>query len=194
MDRAAIRFVFCQILFRCFFSSWGDASWARYGSAKQRADLSTASQLPLFGLDRGAVRRMLVPSLLCALFLCWAPSLAAQQVVVNHNVPLQFVAKPTLRAIFGMRLRNWPDNTPITVFVLANDEPVHIAFCKDVLNMFPHQLQRAWDRLVYSGTGQAPIVVSSLQEMAEKVGTTPGAVGYLDRVFIDGRVHALNIR
>lgn len=91
-------------------------------------------------------------------------------------------------------MRNWPDNTPVTVFVLANDAPIHTTFCKEVLNMFPHQLQRAWDRLVYSGTGQAPIIVNSLEEMAEKIGNTPGAVGYMDRAFIDGRVRALNIR
>lgn len=192
MDRATIQFVFYK-KFRCCNWPWRGASRAKYASAKRIAGLTSASQI-VFATGRPGLRWRLVPALVYAVLLCWSPSLAAQQVVVNHSVPLQFVAKSTLRAIFGMRLRNWPDNTPITVFVLANDQPVHIAFCKDVLNMFPHQLQRAWDRLVYSGTGQAPIVVGSLQEMAEKVGTTPGAVGYMDQIFIDGRVHVLQVR
>lgn len=93
-----------------------------------------------------------------------------------------------------MRLRNWSDNTPITVFVLRNDDPVHTAFTKEVLNMFPHQLQRSWDRLVYSGTGQAPIVVNTLQEMADRVAATPGAVGYLKRDLIDDRLHVLIVQ
>lgn len=93
-----------------------------------------------------------------------------------------------------MRLRNWSDNTPITVFVLRNDDPLHTAFTKEVLNMFPHQLQRAWDRLVFSGTGQAPIVVNSMQEMAERVAATPGAVGYLERELIDERLRVLIVQ
>lgn len=131
---------------------------------------------------------------LCAVMVGVCPVLAAQDIVVNPSVSQASVAKSTLRAIFGMRLRNWSDNTPITVFVLRNDDPVHTAFSKEVLNMFPHQLQRAWDRLVFSGTGQAPVVVNSVQEMAERVAATPGAVGYLKRDMIDDRLRVLIVQ
>lgn len=191
MDRATNLFSLGYLVFRCFYLSRWSASRAMQVFAKQTADFSPERR---FDVGRWALRRKLTVSLLCALLFCWAPSIGAQQVIVNGSVPLQFVSKSTLRAIFGMRMRNWPDDTPITVFVLASDAPVHTAFCKEILNMFPHQLQRAWDRLVYSGTGQAPIIVESLEEMAEKIGNTPGAVGYMDRAFIDGRVRALNIR
>lgn len=194
MDRATIQSIFCQLLFRSFISTKCGAWRARYADAMQTAQRVSARKPHFFSVDASSLRRRFVPGALGVLLLCWTPSVPAQQVIVNQSVPLQFVAKSTLRAIFGMRLRNWPDNTPITVFVLTNDQPVHVAFSKNVLNMFPHQLQRAWDRLVYSGTGQAPVVVSSLQEMAEKVGATPGAVGYMDQAFINGRVHVLNVR
>lgn len=93
-----------------------------------------------------------------------------------------------------MRMRSWPDDSPITVFVLGNDDPIHTAFSKEQLNMFPHQLQRAWDRLVYSGTGQAPIVVKTLKEMAERVAATPGAVGYHRRELIDETLRVLRVQ
>lgn len=194
MDRATIQFIFCQLLFRNFISTKCSAWRANYAGAMQTAKRVSPEKPHFLAVDASALRGRFIPGILCVLLLCWAPSVPAQQVIVNQSVPLQFAAKSTLRAIFGMRLRNWPDNTPITVFVLANDQPVHVAFSKNVLNMFPHQLQRAWDRLVYSGTGQAPIVVGSLQEMAQKVGATPGAVGYMDRAFINGKVHVLNVR
>lgn len=126
--------------------------------------------------------------------LCAPSTVAAQDIVVNPSVKLETITKSTLRAIFGMRMRSWPDDTPITVYVLGNDDPLHTAFSKEQLNMFPHQLQRAWDRLVYSGTGQAPIVVSTLKEMAERVAATPGAVGYHRREFIDETLRVLRVK
>jgi hypothetical protein len=131
-------------------------------------------------------------SLLAALLmiLIVSPMAYAQQVYVNSGVSQPPNDRQTLRAIFSMRLRTWPDGTPITVFVLAMTNPVHVDFCKEVLGVFPHQLQRAWDRLVYSGTGQAPVEVNSLEEMQRRVRETPGAIGYLEQTITDdtGRI------
>ncbi len=99
-----------------------------------------------------------------------------------------------LRAIFGMRLRTWPNGEPIRVFVLRDDHPLHTAFCKRVINIYPHQLRLAWDRLVFSGTGQAPISVATEEEMRAKVASTPGAIGYLRRSMIDGGVRTLPVQ
>lgn len=85
----------------------------------------------------------------------------------------------TLRALFGMRLLEWPDGTPVRVFVMDSDSTTHRRFTKEVLQMFPYQLRQAWDRLIFSGTGQAPIEVGSIDEMVQQVIETPGAVGYL---------------
>lgn len=84
-----------------------------------------------------------------------------------------------IREIFFMRQRAWPDGTPIQVFVLPDDDPIHRRFAKEVLGVYPFQLRAAWDRLIYSGTGQAPIQVPSLREMAERLAHTPGAIGYV---------------
>jgi ABC-type phosphate transport system substrate-binding protein len=59
--------------------------------------------------------------------------------------------------------------------------------------MFPHQLRRAWDRLVYSGTGQAPVMVESEEEMREKVAASPGAIGYLSDAMIDQGVEVVKV-
>lgn len=104
----------------------------------------------------------------------------AQEVIVNQAVNQEEISRNTLRAIFGMRLRTWPDGTSVRVFVLRDKAPLHIDFCKKVLNVFPHQLRRAWDRLVFSGTGQSPHELRSEQEVREKVADTPGAIGYLN--------------
>lgn len=118
----------------------------------------------------------------------------AQEVAVYPKNAEDRISRDALRAIFSKRLQKWPDGTPVTVFVLSDRSPLHIAFCKQVLNVFPHQLRRAWDRLVYSGTGQSPLEVASESEMRERIATTPGAIGYLPDKGQDDQVKILPVR
>ncbi|ADJ28718.1 substrate-binding domain-containing protein [Nitrosococcus watsonii] len=119
------------------------------------------------------------------------PEVGAQEVIVNPDAPEMKLTRSTLRAIFSMRLRTWPDGSLIKVFVLSDNSPLHIQFSKKILNIFPYQLRRTWDRLVYSGTGQAPIEVDSIKEMGNKVASTPGAIGYLPGGNTDFRVRVV---
>ncbi len=114
--------------------------------------------------------------------------------MTNPGVNEKTLSKSSLRAIFGMRLHTWPDGTAVRVFVMPDDVPLHIAFSKEKLNVFPYQLRSAWDRLVFSGTGQAPGTVTSPEEMLAKIATTPGAIGYLTKSKTDGRVNVLEIK
>lgn len=128
------------------------------------------------------------------IFFLSTPSLAQNiAVVVNPSVSVQKLSLNALRALFGMRLRVWDDGAPVTVFVLDDKNPTHRLFAKSKLNILPHQLRKSWDRLVFSGTGQAPIHVSSLEEMRVKVSSTPGAIGYLRSDLIDDSIQRLEI-
>lgn len=132
---------------------------------------------------------------LCLLFSC-IPGANADEVLVAAN-PATPAANPIshniLSAVFGMRLRIWETETPIRVFVLPSDHPVHVAFCKQILGVFPHQMRTAWDRLVYSGTGQAPVEVRTEEEMRGKLASTPGAIGYLTSNMINESVTPLRL-
>lgn len=125
-----------------------------------------------------------------------APPARASSVVVNAGVVQQDIARPFLRGMFGMRLRAWPDGTPVTVFVLADDSSAHVEFCTDLLQMFPYRLRQDWDRLVYSGTGQPPVVVASQDELLRRVAATPGGIGYVGAVSgeLPEQVRILDVR
>ena len=178
--------------------------------------LVTCARPALAGLSKG--RR--TDSTLRAWALClillfgWPVRANSEEVVVavNPTTPVgEAIARNTLSAIFGMRFRTWENGTPIRVYVLPDNHPVHVMFCKQILGVFPHQYRTAWDRLVYSGTGQAPLEVStedemrariagtrqalvevgSEEEMRQKIATTSGAIGYLSRKMIDESVTVL---
>lgn len=123
---------------------------------------------------------------LCLLLLALAaqlwPARAAAggiEVIVSPEQGSVAIDRGMLRAIFTTRLRQWPDGTPIHVFVLPDDNAVHDQFCREQLGMYPYVLRELWDRLLYTGTGLTPTVVRSEAEMRERVRGTPGAIGYL---------------
>ncbi|WP_136248352.1 hypothetical protein [Halomonas borealis] len=142
------------------------------------------------------MRRPLL-TLLCLWLLCGsAPWALAQDegavVLIAHpGVTTQHLTRDTARALFAMRQRTWPDGQAARIFVLPNRDPVHARFVKQRLSVYPHQLQLSWDRVVFSGTGQAPERVMSQATMLERIATTPGALGYLEREKLDDRVHVI---
>ena len=94
-----------------------------------------------------------------AVLLLWlliaAASHADEQVVLiaHPSVALEDINKDRLRAIFAMRETRWSDDSPVRVFVLPDQHPVHRQFCKDPLSIYPFILRRHWDRLTFTGTG-----------------------------------------
>jgi hypothetical protein len=103
------------------------------------------------------------------------------QIIVNPDIRGVPLDRDLLRAIFTMRLRSWPNGAPVRVFVLPDSDPVSDQFYREQLGMYSYVLRSAWDRMVYTGTGLAPTVVHSEEEMRERVLSTPGAIGYLSR-------------
>ena len=109
---------------------------------------------------------------------CYAVS--AAEIIVNHTVPAGSYSLMDVRAIFTMQQRFWPNGEQIKVFTLSDSDPIHKDFVKNNLNMFPHQLRRGWDRMTFSGTGNAPIQLDSEQDMIDRLINTPYSIGYLN--------------
>jgi len=126
-----------------------------------------------------------VRCLLVALLLIFSSAASSQNsdlavdVIVSPALAKVTLDRSLLRAVFTMRVREWPDGTPIRVFVLPDDNPLSDQFYRQRLGMYSYVLRRAWDRMVFTGTGFAPTVVRSEAEMVERVRSTPGAIGFV---------------
>lgn len=115
-------------------------------------------------------------------------------VITNASVDRSELQLTELRAIFTMKKRLWSDGQPVQVYVLTPEQDSHREFCKQVLGVFPRQLQSIWHRLVYSGTGEAPIELNNEQEMLEVIASTKGAIGYIQQEQDHEQITILNIR
>ncbi|GAA5194042.1 hypothetical protein [Ferrimonas gelatinilytica] len=123
---------------------------------------------------------LLVLTLLSALVVEAEPGkVEGVQVIAHDGAPVGTLSQQDLRAIFSMKQKFWPDGSAINVFVLNPRHPIHEQFCRNKLQLLPFQLDRAWERQVYSGIGKRPVVVLTYGQMLRQVAQTPGAIGYL---------------
>lgn len=138
---------------------------------------------------------ILVIGLVCLLSVAFSVGSQASgvQVVVNPSVASKDISIEQIRRIFSMRQTTWSNEQTITVYVLSNQHQTHQIFSTKVLGMFPYQLDRIWNKLVYSGLGEGPIKVQSEQEMLERVSQMPGAIGYVMAQIEYDNVNVLNV-
>ena len=134
--------------------------------------------------------------LLVACVFAWsshapAQGMASVEVIVSPSLAGVPLDRSLLRAIFTMRVREWPDGSPVRVFILPDDDPLSDQFYRQQLGMYSYVLRNAWDRMVFTGTGLAPTVVRSEKEMHELVRKTPGAIGFVRRRDASGSLFEL---
>lgn len=118
----------------------------------------------------------------------------AQQLIAHPDTGVDALTRNEARLFFTMRLKNWPNGTAVKVFVLPDNHPLHGIFANRILELYPYQLRRVWDRQLFSGTGQAPTTVANEQDMLERVATTPGAVGYANGPVSSPGLRVLEVR
>lgn len=126
--------------------------------------------------------------------LCGAGPAWAVEIIVHPGVTTSEVSRPHARLIFGAKVTRWQDGAAIRVFVLPDESPLHQEMSKGILNVYPFQLRAAWDRIIYTGIGLAPIQVANESEMRKQVASVPGAIGYIGRVLNNDKVRALSVR
>ena len=141
-------------------------------------------------LSRERVRYAMGIALIALLQLSATSVRAAEdnlQFVFHPSVGKQSLTPTEARSIFTARQQHWEDGNKIHVFVLKTESAVHRRFCRQMLQMFPYQLERIWNQIIYSGQGDAPKVVPSQEALIDAVKATPGAVGYASEELLQNR-------
>ncbi len=115
------------------------------------------------------------------------------RVIAHPDVDTAYLTRGFLRSVFTLRVRVWPDGGPVRIFVLDDGDPVHVAFSRDVLGTYPYVLRRTWNRMTFTGIGLIPVRVSTLEEMRQRVMSTPGAIGYVKAKEGDASTRLLHV-
>jgi len=112
-------------------------------------------------------------------------------IVTRRDLSLDRLSSNSLRSIFALRLRNWPNGTPVKVFTLSDSDPIHERFCREVLGIYGANLRAAWDRVIFTGLAASPNVMPTEGALLDAVAHTPGAIGYARRSEVTDAVKVL---
>lgn len=114
-----------------------------------------------------------------ALVLTFQPAVSEPKILVNSNVRLETLDSAYLNQIFAAQVRKWPSGQAIQVFTLPSSNNLHREFAIERLRIQPHQLDRIWNRMLFTGTGKPPTVVNSEDDMLKMIQSNAGAIGYV---------------
>jgi ABC-type phosphate transport system substrate-binding protein len=64
-------------------------------------------------------------------------------------------------------------------------------FYKKAVDREPAQVKAVWARVVFTGKGQAPLMLPDADSIKKAVATDPKAIGYIDKSQVDGTVKVL---
>jgi hypothetical protein len=129
--------------------------------------------------------------LLVACLLVLSPAAACRAdvvVVANTKSGIDKLSRDEVINIFLGRFRQLPSGLSALPIDLPATQAERATFYRLLVNKELADINAYWARLVFSGRTIPPRQAKSIEEVIDFVSTTPGAVGYLDRAKIDGRV------
>ena len=133
-------------------------------------------------------------ALILLLLMSGSNVLCAADVLVHSATKDNNISRSKARLYFSQRLTRWPDGTLVTLVVLPDNNPLHINFSKKILGLYPYQLRRAWDRQLFTGTGQAPVTVENEQEARKIIAMTLGSLSYVSGDESNHNIRLMEIR
>lgn len=114
---------------------------------------------------------------------------AADLVVIAHpKSGIDKLGRNDVINIFLGRFRQLPSGLTAIPVDLPADNGERNAFYRQLVNKELAEINAYWARLVFSGRTTPPRQANTVDEALDFVATTPGAIGYVDRGQVNGRV------
>ncbi|WP_085296883.1 hypothetical protein [Cognaticolwellia mytili] len=101
------------------------------------------------------------------------------KIAIISSVNIVALNERQIRNLFSLKKKLLPNNTRAVLVRLPFSHDVSKIFCQNIYELYPYQLQRQWDRLVFSGKATAPKQANSESEVIKLVASYPNALGYI---------------
>lgn len=125
------------------------------------------------------INQVVLLLLLCFGFTNSAESAKEYQILIIAGSAVELIDNSQVQRYFTLQQKLLPNNKLISLIRLPMDDATTAEFTGRVFNYYPYQLQRIWDRQIYSGKAKPLIVVNNEDELIRRVASTPNALGYI---------------
>ena len=125
-----------------------------------------------------------------SLLLLFASNQASAEpvVVMRSDATAERLSKDEVTHIFLGRYRTLPSGEQAQPIDQAAGSALRGIFYQRLVNKTPNEINAYWARLHFSGKTSPPIQASSNKEALERLLANPGAISYMERAQIDGRL------
>jgi len=141
-------------------------------------------------------------SLLFLLFFAasaWSPShaiAAAKRVAIIASSDVTPLNMDQLKNVYSLKQKLLPNQAPIKLVQLPLNNKVTQDFTRHLFELYPYQLQRIWDRQVYSGRARAPKLIETEGKVFAHLSTSSNTIAYVSAnsaLFIEykGKINVL---
>ena len=103
-----------------------------------------------------------------------------------------------VKRLYSLKQKYLPNNKRAKLVVLPIDGATTLEFSQSLYGLYPYQLQRIWDRAVFSGRGKAPTPKENTQTMLSFIDANSDALGYMfvdesERTQMEESYHVLSL-
>jgi ABC-type phosphate transport system substrate-binding protein len=112
--------------------------------------------------------------------------------VVSAKSPITALSKSQVADIFLGKSYRFPGGAQATPIDQPEASSAREQFYNNVAGESLAQLKAHWSRIIFTGRGQPPKIVSSGAELKKLLAANPLAIGYMDSAEVDANVRVLD--
>lgn len=124
--------------------------------------------------------------IICLGLFVFSQSKAQVVVIVNKNVNISSGNSSLIANIYKLEKRTWDEGAKIVV-IDSKSESARNKFYS-FIKQNPAELKKQWMKLQLTGEGKAPESLGSDDDIVKKVGSTNGAISFIEKSKADGSV------
>jgi ABC-type phosphate transport system substrate-binding protein len=124
------------------------------------------------------------------LALCLSGAVVKADVVavVSAKSPITSLSMSQVADIFSGKASRFPNGVQALPIDQAEGSAIRDEFYSKVVGKNAAQIKAYWSKIIFTGRGQPPPIVSNNIEMKKRISDNPAAIGYIDRSLVDESV------
>lgn len=123
----------------------------------------------------------LTQAFILLLLLAFSASAKADfYLVANNSIGIESLDKSEIKSIFLGRKKLWPNKSLISTCYLSPDHAVTQVFFSAIIKKDHASFVRYWNKKLFSGSGNPPIVVESVDDLFIYVKRNKGAICFIN--------------
>lgn len=136
-------------------------------------------------------RNSFVSLLLLALSMYAVSAYADVVVVVSAKSALTSLTAEQVTKIFLGKTNTFPSGENAVPIDHIEGSPIRNEFYARIVHKTPSQISSYWTKIIYTGDGYPPRQVDSDAVIRKVVANNPNAIGYIDKISVDGSVRVI---